>query len=201
MRARLALLSLLLGCSRENVTATDARAIVRTVSALPEFAQRFQGAQPSTLHPRFGASSLVPLHVETADPSFHLDSVSPLDRDARIIQLIDRTGSYAAERMRVDFVASASHELKTPLASLLGYIETLADPEAGGEATVRDRFLTVMAGEAARMRALVDDLLSLSRIEAEKYVAPTATIDLAALAAAVVGELRAGSPTRGAGSG
>jgi two-component system phosphate regulon sensor histidine kinase PhoR len=124
--------------------------------------------------------------------------VSPLESDRRIIQLIDRTGSYAAERMRVDFVASASHELKTPLASLLGYIETLADPEAGGEAKVRDRFLTVMAGEASRMRSLVDDLLSLSRIEAEKYALPTATVDLADLAAAVIRELSAGGGARGA---
>lgn len=124
--------------------------------------------------------------------------VSPLESDRRIIQLIDRTGSYAAERMRVDFVASASHELKTPLASILGYIETLAEPEAGGDARLRDRFLTVMAGEAARMRHLVDDLLSLSRIEAEKYAQPNATVDLGDLARTVVRELANGDGARGA---
>lgn len=124
--------------------------------------------------------------------------VSPLENGRRIVQLIDRTGSYAAERMRVDFVASASHELKTPLASLLGYIETLSEPEAGGEARLRERFLGVMAGEAGRMRNLVDDLLSLSRIEAEKYALPNAAVNLAELAEGVVRDLGAGGAARAA---
>ena len=122
--------------------------------------------------------------------------VSPLEHGRRIVELIDRTGNYAAERMRVDFVASASHELKTPLASLLGYIETLSEPEAGGEPRLRERFLGVMAGEARRMRNLVDDLLSLSRIEAEKYAAPTAAVNLATLAEGVVRDLGAGGAPR-----
>jgi len=89
----------------------------------------------------------------------------------RIVHLIDRTGSYASERMRVDFVANASHELRTPLASLLGYVETLEDG-AGEEPGLRKRFLKIMHDEARRMQRLIDDLISLSRIEAEKYRAP-----------------------------
>jgi two-component system phosphate regulon sensor histidine kinase PhoR len=124
--------------------------------------------------------------------------VSPVENGRRIVQLIDRTGSYAAERMRIDFVASASHELKTPLASILGFIETLSDPEAGSDARLRERFLKVMAGEAARMQRLVDDLLSLSRIEAEKYAVPTDWVDIADLAETVVREVsEAGDPRAG----
>lgn len=95
-----------------------------------------------------------------------------------IVHLIDRTGSHAAERMRVDFVANASHELRTPLAAILGFIETLGDPNAGGDQELRDRFLKIMFDEARRMQRLVDDLMSLSRIEAEKYELPDSPVDL-----------------------
>ena len=107
---------------------------------------------------------------------------------ARIVHLIDQTGNYAAERMRVDFVANASHELRTPLASILGFIETLTD-EAGDDPAVRTRFLKIMFDEARRMQRLVEDLISLSRIEAEKYRLPAETVDLAALIADVRAEL------------
>jgi two-component system phosphate regulon sensor histidine kinase PhoR len=106
----------------------------------------------------------------------------------RIVHLIDQTGSYAAERMRVDFVANASHELRTPLASILGYIETLGD-EAGDEKDLRDRFLKIMFDEARRMQRLVEDLISLSRIEAEKYRLPDRAVDLAELIAEVRGSI------------
>ena len=106
----------------------------------------------------------------------------------RIVQLIDRTGAYAAERMRIDFVANASHELRTPLASILGFIETLGD-EAGADPDVRARFLKVMFDEARRMQRLVEDLISLSRIEAEKHQLPGDTVDLSRLIAEVRAEI------------
>jgi two-component system phosphate regulon sensor histidine kinase PhoR len=99
----------------------------------------------------------------------------------RIVHLIDQTGNYQTEKIRVDFVANASHELRTPLASILGFIETLDDPNAGDDPEVRSRFLKVMFDEARRMQRLVDDLMSLSRIEAEKYRLPDRAVDLAAL--------------------
>ena len=108
----------------------------------------------------------------------------------RIVHLVDQTGNYAAERMRVDFVANASHELRTPLASILGYIETLSEDQAGADAAVRGRFLKIMFDEARRMQRLVQDLISLSRIEAEKYRLPNQPIDLALLVAEVRDELR-----------
>ena len=115
----------------------------------------------------------------------------------RIVHLTDRTGSYATERMRVDFVANASHELRTPLASLLGYIETLSD-EAGEDPATRNRFLKIMFDEARRMQRLIEDLISLSRIEAEKYRAPDQSVDLADLIEEVRDELSAGDGKRAA---
>jgi two-component system phosphate regulon sensor histidine kinase PhoR len=108
----------------------------------------------------------------------------------RVVHLSDRTGSYATDRMRVDFVANASHELRTPLASLLGYVETLQD-DAGEDAETRQRFLKIMHVEAQRMQRLIDDLISLSRIEAEKYRKPQDDVDLAALIEEVRTELAA----------
>jgi len=112
----------------------------------------------------------------------------------RIVHLGDRTGSHAADRIRVDFVANASHELRTPLASILGFIETLED--AADDPETRTRFLGVMGNEARRMQRLIDDLMSLSRIEAEKYRAPDDSVDLPELIDEVQAELAALSPTR-----
>jgi two-component system phosphate regulon sensor histidine kinase PhoR len=95
-----------------------------------------------------------------------------------LLALLDESGRYAAERMRVDFVANASHELRTPLAGILGFIETLRDPVAGADSGTRERFLSIMDGEARRMQRLVDDLMSLSRIEADKYRLPEKPVAL-----------------------
>ncbi len=116
--------------------------------------------------------------------------VATLAPNVRLIHLIDRTTSYAAERARVDFVANASHELRTPLAAILGFIETLDDPESGGDDEIRARFLEVMFKEARRMQRLIDDLISLSRIEAEKYRLPDTPVALPALIEEVADELR-----------
>ncbi len=89
-----------------------------------------------------------------------------------------------AERMRADFVANASHELRTPLATVLGFVETLQGPAAEDEAA-RKRFLDIMGAEAARMARLIDDLLSLSRIELDKYVRPVTPLALPPLFADV----------------
>ena len=114
--------------------------------------------------------------------------VHVLGPDVRLVRLADRTGTYAAERMRVDFVANASHELRTPLAAILGLIETLEDANGPDDEAVRARFLKIMLGEARRMQRLIDDLLSLSRIEAEDRIA------LDQLAAEVADACRAGAP-------
>ncbi len=89
-----------------------------------------------------------------------------------VVVLRDLTEAARAEQMRADFVANASHELRTPLASLRGYIETLQGP-ARNDPAARDRFLTIMGSQAMRMTRLIDDLMSLSKIEMREHVAPT----------------------------
>jgi two-component system phosphate regulon sensor histidine kinase PhoR len=103
----------------------------------------------------------------------------------RVLALFDDiTQARLTERMRVDFVANASHELRTPLATLSGFIETLQGPAAEDE-PARERFLDIMALEAGRMSRLIDDLLSLSRIELDKHVRPVTQLDLAGVIADV----------------
>jgi len=114
---------------------------------------------------------------------------------ARIVHLVDQSGNYAAEKMRVDFVANASHELRTPLASILGFIETLNE-EAGEDPGLRKRFLDVMFAEARRMQRLVEDLISLSRIEAEKYRLPGERLSLSELLEDVAAEIAAAHSPR-----
>ena len=105
-------------------------------------------------------------------------TVTPLADGSRLVRLADLSNARAAEQMRADFVANASHELRTPLATLLGFLETLQDDEAAGDPAIRDRFLAIMFDEATRMRTLVEDLMSLSRIEAERFDAPADPVDL-----------------------
>jgi two-component system phosphate regulon sensor histidine kinase PhoR len=88
-----------------------------------------------------------------------------------IVQLDDRTEARRAEQLRSDFIANASHELRTPLAAILGYIETLQN-HARDDPAARERFLGIMAREAGRMQRLVDDLMSLSRIEMTEHLRP-----------------------------
>ncbi|MFQ5783344.1 MAG: ATP-binding protein [Alphaproteobacteria bacterium] len=97
---------------------------------------------------------------------------------AVLLVLHDVTPSRNAERMRADFVANVSHELRSPLTSLLGFIETLRGPARGDDAA-RERFLKVMEGEAKRMTRLIQDLLSLSRVEADEHVPPRGEADVA----------------------
>jgi len=107
------------------------------------------------------------------------------DGEGRCLLLLDDvTDTKATERMRVDFVANASHELRTPLATLTGFIETLQGPAAEDE-PARQRFLGIMAQEADRMRRLIDDLMSLSRIELDKFVRPAQSLDLRGIVAEV----------------
>ncbi len=122
-------------------------------------------------------------------------TILPLGETTRLVRLSDHSATRATERMRVDFVAHASHELRTPLASLIGFIETLEDANGPDDVAVRMRFLGIMAGEARRMQRLVDDLISLSRIEADRHRAPADAVPLGALARETADTLRG---TRGA---
>ncbi|WP_439571340.1 sensor histidine kinase [Sphingomonas sp.] len=170
----------------EHILGEDVRVAIRHPAAAERLLNPVDGAPGGPIH-------LVGLG--TRDQRWEM-RVRALSGGARVVHLSDRTGAHAADRMRVDFVANASHELRTPLASILGFIETLED--AADDPETRARFLKVMDNEARRMRRLIDDLISLSRIEAEKYRAPDDVVDLAALLAQVRDELSALAPARAA---
>jgi two-component system phosphate regulon sensor histidine kinase PhoR len=118
-------------------------------------------------------------------------TVTKLRDGSRLVRLIDRSEAHASEQMRTDFVANASHELRTPLATLLGFLETLSDDSVAEDAPTRARFLRIMWDEARRMHRLVDDLISLSRIEAERFSLPRESIELLPLVQEVRASLSA----------
>jgi two-component system phosphate regulon sensor histidine kinase PhoR len=99
------------------------------------------------------------------------------ESDLLLISFENVSGVAQAEDMRRDFIANVSHELRTPLTAVMGFIETLRGP-ARDDAKARDRFLGIMEDEAGRMNRLVGGLLSLSRVQADERVRPTAQIDL-----------------------
>ena len=94
------------------------------------------------------------------------------DGDLAVIELINKTAEADISRAHTDFVANASHELRTPLASIIGYVETLSEDTGSMEAATRKKFLDTILREARRLQSLVSDLMSLSRIEAEKHERP-----------------------------
>lgn len=108
----------------------------------------------------------------------------------------DLTPLRRIEEMRVDFVANASHELRTPLATLAGFIETLQGP-ARDDVAARQRFLSIMKGQADRMARLIEDLLSLSRVELNEHLRPSDTVDLASVLRQVVDALQPLAQERG----
>ncbi len=117
--------------------------------------------------------------------------------EAVLVTLRDLTEIRRVERLRVDFIANASHELRTPLASLLGFIETLQG-SARDDAKARDRFLAIMRDQGRRMARLIEDLLSLSRIEQKQHVRPETVVDLAQTVRSVVDSLSAMAEELGA---
>lgn len=123
-------------------------------------------------------------YVTPIEPDPHPNSQGRLSESAQrrrsravLVVIRDMTEVRRVEDMRVDFVAFASHELKTPLASLSGFIDTLRG-HAKDDPMAQERFLEIMADQAERMRRLIDDLLSLSRIELREHVRPSKIVDV-----------------------
>jgi two-component system phosphate regulon sensor histidine kinase PhoR len=138
---------------------------------------------------RTGVSQTVELHQSIPNETWHKVVVAPLiDRPLAgdelvpllVVTMQSLTEAKRVDALRSDFIANASHELRTPLASLVGFIDTLLGP-ASRDPEARERFLTIMRAQATRMSKLIDDLLSLSRIEMRQHLRPTATVDLAML--------------------
>lgn len=109
--------------------------------------------------------------------------------DILLMTFNDLTPLRRVEEMRADFIANASHELRTPLAALLGFIETLQGT-AKDDAVARAKFLSIMQAQATRMARLIDDLLSLSRIELNVHLQPNTPVDLAPIVRQVVDGLQ-----------
>jgi len=145
------------------------------------------------------------------DRFVEFDLIDPVERhlSARIVPLMparadgsavlilhDVTVLKRSERLRADFAANASHELRTPLASLIGFIETLRGP-ARDDMGAHDRFLGIMAEQSARMGRLVEDLLSLSKIEMNEHQSPTGRVDIADLLNRVTNGLDQRAASRG----
>jgi two-component system phosphate regulon sensor histidine kinase PhoR len=121
---------------------------------------------------------------------FKVVSLASEKPESRLIGVLikDLTDLAKAEQMRTDFVANVSHELRSPLTALSGFIETIKGP-AKDDAPARDRFLTLMEREASRMVRLITDLLSLSKVEARQNQRPSDIVDMVALIKRVVATL------------
>jgi two-component system phosphate regulon sensor histidine kinase PhoR len=115
--------------------------------------------------------------------------IKPISDDRFLLLLRDLTLHGNIEKMRRDFVANVSHELRSPLTSLSGFIETLLDDDVPDPA-MRTRFLKIMEEEAQRMARLIDDLLSLSRVEAEEHIKPDGDVRLGILLETVIATLK-----------
>ena len=195
VRANMAAAALLgpVGAERDLSTALRYPQLLSAVDALLETGAdgNFSGADQS-------AVELVLAGPPEIDIVAHLRRLprAAADGSLALIVLHDTTAQRRAERMRADFVANASHELKTPIAGLAGFIETLRGP-ARDDPAARERFLGIMAEQADRMRRLVDDLLMLSRIEQHEHARPDREIDLESVLRGVLDLLQLKASSRG----
>jgi two-component system, OmpR family, phosphate regulon sensor histidine kinase PhoR len=151
---------------------TDMPAVLRHPDLRGAIDRAFASSMPQTAEvtlpvpvPREVYAAVVPMDPPMADGG------------QAVVVLSDRTRERAVERTRADFVANVSHELRTPLASLMGFIDTLRGP-AADDPPAQQRFLGIMAEQAARMNRLIDDLLSLSRIELIEHQPPADRVEV-----------------------
>ena len=159
--------------------------LLRAVATVREKRQPAELAfTPASLPDRRYAAHLEPLAVEGGRRGVLL----LLREDSELVMI---------ERMRSDFIANVSHELRTPLSSIVGFIETLQGP-ARDDAEARAAFLGIMTSEAARMQRLVDDLLSLSRIELASHRPPEETCDPAEIVGHMLDRMRPFAEVSGA---
>lgn len=121
--------------------------------------------------------------------------VRHVGQDILLLRLIDRSDAHAAEKLRVDFVANASHELRTPLTAIIGYAESLQEEGLDPELTAK--FTATIQTEAERMFRIIEDLMSLSRIEADRFVAPTDAVVLGPMLRNAIQHVRAAAQACG----
>ena len=121
--------------------------------------------------------------------------VQRLDDGMIMALLLDMTLQRNLEKVRRDFVANVSHELRSPLTSLAGFIETILMNEVRDWPT-QQRFLRIMEEEAGRMSRLIDDLLSLSRVEVDEHIVPDETVPLMEVVRSVIASLETRAAAR-----
>ena len=159
-----------------------------TAELLDAVAEAVASSQPQRVHfsERGTAEHQYEVHVIPArEPA-----LSPSSGRALLLMTFhDLTPLYRVEQVRADFVANASHELRTPLAALSGFIDTLQGP-AREDPKARAKFLDIMQAQASRMARLIDDLLSLSRIELRAHINPDARVDLIVIVRQVLDSLQ-----------
>jgi two-component system, OmpR family, phosphate regulon sensor histidine kinase PhoR len=156
---------------------------LRTPSVLTAIAQCLASRD------RAEARHAVPLGTRDQVFRVAVSFVEGADVEGALCILQDITATEEASQMRRDFVANVSHELKTPLTALMGFIETLRGP-ARNDPAAQERFLAIMDREAGRMNRLVRDLLQLSRVEAEERIRPSDPVDLTLLIQMTIATLR-----------
>jgi two-component system phosphate regulon sensor histidine kinase PhoR len=153
------------------------------------FAFRNPQLQAALHKAQAGEASRLEISEKTPVPRAFDVHAAPVGQGFTLLVIEDLTERRRLERMRVDFIANASHELRTPLSSVLGFIETLRGP-ARGDTAAAAKFLGIMEDQAKRMARLVDDLLSLSRIEMQAHLQPSDKIVLQDAARQIIDGLR-----------
>jgi two-component system phosphate regulon sensor histidine kinase PhoR len=148
-------------------TGADLALTIRHPQVLSDVDRALQDG--TSMHSEFTISGSVP-------QVFELQAV-PVANGV-LLTLNDKTALVRGENTRADFVANASHELRSPLSAIIGFIETLQGP-AKDDNAARERFLGIMNREAQRMNRLIDDLLTLSRVEVDEHVRPLTTVAIA----------------------
>lgn len=168
--------ALLVGRQRTQAANLAARALLGEglVGQDIRFAIRQPQALDAILRGREGSFTV--RGIGGVDRSFEV-VLTRLDAELLLVRLVDRSARLAAEKAQIDFVANASHELRTPLATVLGFSETLAD-DAPLPDTLRRRFGEQIHEQATRMMVIIRDLMSLSRIEADRFSAPKTRVPL-----------------------
>jgi two-component system phosphate regulon sensor histidine kinase PhoR len=149
--------------------------VLRTPEVLEAVERVMQGGDPESV--AFGFLVPVQRYYQAYIARTHAEAGMPLV----LVHIRDLTAMRRAEELRADFVANASHELRTPLAAVTGFIDTLKG-HAKDDPDARERFLDIMAVEAGRMRRLIDDLLSLTRIELNEHNPPSGNVDVVGVA-------------------
>jgi two-component system, OmpR family, phosphate regulon sensor histidine kinase PhoR len=159
----------------ENLTGKDLSLSIRNPAALDAVDAVIEGRGRHTIE----ISLTVPVqrYFRLHAGKIYRDKGRP---DRVLIVLTDVTVIRRSEQMRADFVANVSHELRSPLSALVGFIETLKGA-ARDDPAARDRFLGIMDDEAGRMTRIIDDLLSLSHVETKEHIQPDSQIDLSKL--------------------